>query len=892
MKERNEEELREVEAEFKRLLEDKLAQLQEESDEQITELKRQEREVQLLLEERNKEMERDYIPLKHHEKVIEEKNALLQTLKEELKRLELENRQEMSMRLKSLEERLFTEHNAQVKALKLMIDEKELQVKELTDQNKIIDQELRLVNEERRALGDSVQQLELQKRKLHESAEEWAEKSRRVKAAYEEEQGRNNELERELRTYQEKYSEARDQLEETVIEVEERRSEVANLNNEVSTLGMTLKGSSKERKKLDQELSELNRNLLEAQERIRRLEEENSGLKEENESLEEKVKEIVTVEEERYTKEANEHVKTKVRLQSAEDQVVLMENELDDNRDKIDEMKGQLEDIERRNEELERSNEVNKEKMEKLQKEKRTSERNIDQILIRITAWRRLNEDKLDFMRKEMEELRGVSNTHVNSLMRENEKAVMKLMERVHSVFDQKARKFQQEKEELAAQMEMEFNQNYGALRAEYEDKYLDLQESFELKSLEHERQLEYKDDSYGRLLERANELSKELERRDLRQAQTDNELNRTRKAKEEASLTLDHTTQKLTKELDVTRDDLKRATEEAERSRKEMEEKYSAEIQLLNKEIEKFSEDIKSYEDKLRSLMTEHEDEKLRSTREFQETRGQLEASLKASKGAEDMLITKVSKLEQRINELKRVEIDVRRENEDVKSAYEKRVEEFENKMNEIMKTMEEGEEAMATFRQDKIQEMNQYLGTIHILQEEVTMKNDRVNKLLEERDRFEVHLKEIESEVMKKANQFDEEKQELMGLTTAQAQEIEQLHQLLSSSYRPSSGKEDTERISSTTRKREVARGSETSKTVGVNNKLKGNFSRTEKGPEYYSSTAAAIRMDKEKARTINAYNQENKYHSANRDSDRSMNLLRAGYINIDVLRILIFG
>ena len=872
MKERNEEELREVEAEFKRLLDEKLAQLQEESDEQITEFKKQEREVQLLLEERNKEMERDYIPLKHHEKVIEEKNALLQTLKEELKRMELENRQKVSMRLKSLEERLFTEHNAQVKVLKLLIDEKELQIKELNDQNKIIEQELKLVSEERRALGDSVQQLELQKRKLHESAEEWAEKSRRVKAAYEEEQGRNNELERELRRYQEKYNETINQLEETVIEVEERRSEVANLNNEVNTLGMSLKGSSKERKKLDQELSELNRNLLEAQERIRRLEEENSGLKEENVSLEEKVKEILTVEEEKYTKEANEHVKTKLRLQSAEDQVVLMENEIDDNRDKIDEMKGQLEDIERRNEELERSNEVNKEKMERLQKEKRASERNVDQILIRITAWRRANEDKLDFMRKEMEELKSVSNAQVNSLIRENEMAILKLVERVNSILDAKARKFQQEKEELAAQMEMEFNQNYGALRAEYEDKYLDLQESFELKSLEHERQLEYKDGAYGRLMERANELSKELERRDLRQAQTDNELNRTRKAKEEASMTLDQTTLKLTKELDITKEDLRRATEEAERARKEMEEKYSAEKELLNKEIEKFSEDIKSYEDKLRSLMTEHEDEKLRSTKEFQETKGQLKASLKASKGAEDMLIMKVSKLEQRINELKRVEIDVRRENEDLKTAYEKRVEEFENKMNEIMKTMEEGEEAMATFRQDKIQEMNQYLGTIHLLQEEVTMKNDRVNKLLEERDRFEVHLKEIESEVMKKANQFDEEKQELMGLTTAQAQEIEQLHMLLSSSYRPSSGKDETGGAISSTRKREV-KGPETSKHVHLGvNRLKSNLSRTEKQPDYYSNSTPTMRMEKEKARTIHPYNQENKYHSANRDSDRS--------------------
>lgn len=118
MKKQHEEELREMQDQLKKLLDQKVAQIQDDADDQIGKIKKQEREVQSQLEEKVMEIERDYIRLDHHEKVVEEKNSLLQKLKEDLSRKDLDHRQEVSSKLKDLEERLTQEYEAKLKAIK------------------------------------------------------------------------------------------------------------------------------------------------------------------------------------------------------------------------------------------------------------------------------------------------------------------------------------------------------------------------------------------------------------------------------------------------------------------------------------------------------------------------------------------------------------------------------------------------------------------------------------------------------------------------------------------------------------------------------------------------------------------------------------------------------
>lgn len=121
MRDQYESQLREVQDQLKGLLDQKVYQLQEDAEDRINQIKTQERELQSLLEEKMLEIERDYVRLDYHEKVVEEKNQLLEKYKEDLNRKEQEYRQEVVNKLKNLEERLTEEHNARQKAVKGMI---------------------------------------------------------------------------------------------------------------------------------------------------------------------------------------------------------------------------------------------------------------------------------------------------------------------------------------------------------------------------------------------------------------------------------------------------------------------------------------------------------------------------------------------------------------------------------------------------------------------------------------------------------------------------------------------------------------------------------------------------------------------------------------------------
>ena len=118
MASRHDKELKEVQTQFKKMLDDKIVQIQEDSDQQIEEIKKREREVQGILDEKTMEIERDYIPLDHHERVVEEKNALLQTLKEDMTAKDFEHQQEVISKLRDLEGRLNKEHDSKLKAIK------------------------------------------------------------------------------------------------------------------------------------------------------------------------------------------------------------------------------------------------------------------------------------------------------------------------------------------------------------------------------------------------------------------------------------------------------------------------------------------------------------------------------------------------------------------------------------------------------------------------------------------------------------------------------------------------------------------------------------------------------------------------------------------------------
>jgi hypothetical protein len=69
-------------------------------------LKNQERELEGILEEKIIQLERDYIKTAYHQQIVNEKDMLIEKLKHELGNRELESKQELSSKLRNLEDKL------------------------------------------------------------------------------------------------------------------------------------------------------------------------------------------------------------------------------------------------------------------------------------------------------------------------------------------------------------------------------------------------------------------------------------------------------------------------------------------------------------------------------------------------------------------------------------------------------------------------------------------------------------------------------------------------------------------------------------------------------------------------------------------------------------------
>lgn len=103
---KHEEQLRELQNHFQNLLEQKISQIQNDASSQIMQLKNQERELEGILEEKIIQLERDYVKTVYHQQIVNEKDLLIEKLKNELGSREMESKQELNNKLRNLEDKL------------------------------------------------------------------------------------------------------------------------------------------------------------------------------------------------------------------------------------------------------------------------------------------------------------------------------------------------------------------------------------------------------------------------------------------------------------------------------------------------------------------------------------------------------------------------------------------------------------------------------------------------------------------------------------------------------------------------------------------------------------------------------------------------------------------
>ena len=103
---------------FQKVLDQKIEQIHDDTQEQISHIREQERELQEILEEKIVQMERDYIKVAQHDEIMQEKNKLVERLKQELSNKDHDHKQEISSKLRNLENRLRDEAEEAERAFK------------------------------------------------------------------------------------------------------------------------------------------------------------------------------------------------------------------------------------------------------------------------------------------------------------------------------------------------------------------------------------------------------------------------------------------------------------------------------------------------------------------------------------------------------------------------------------------------------------------------------------------------------------------------------------------------------------------------------------------------------------------------------------------------------
>ena len=856
------------------------------TEEQINELRKKEKEAQCKYEEKIMELERDSVKLEHHEKITDEKNLIIQKLRDENARREIDYRQDITNKLRTLEERLVEEHNARERSIRgilnfyyvdlshlVTISGHEQQMREMNETKTSLEHELKMISEERKALNEYIEQLENQKRQLHESVEEWAAKTRKLKVSCDEEQSHSSGLERELRVQQEKLKDLNENLETVVSQLDAKEKELQDLNKETFNLGSTLKEGGKERKKLERDINALNIDLQETQEKLRMQHNENDALKEQNKGLMDRVNEVIKTEGEKLQKEADEHFETKNKLLTVENRLEEVRAALEENEDQLQQMNEYLEQQNQQNKNLSRNLEETRERLEEASKLKLAGERRIDQILIRTASFRRVTVNQLDLLRSQLRELISFNASQINSLVRVHEEKFFELLTEVKLVLGRKDKQYQNSIDTLKNELSDQFFRDSEKLKAKYYKDCLQLQEEYENKYEEKERELKFVNERNYKLSEKVNDLERETERRDIKQTQLEGDFLSIQKEKGDLNIRFEQVKQSFVKEIEKLNESLNLANENALSEKRALEEGFTNEVSSLKNEIgklsESYSETLRKHDEQVAELTLEQELKVKAARDDLLETRKQLEKTMIESNGVEERLNDKVVKLESKVSKLKNRTKDLEVENKSAKDFYESRLYLFEEKLSEVNKAVEEENQAVTVLTVEKANEISDCVKVIRMLEEDVKSKTLKISALFKERDSFEKHIREIESELDLKNDQINMQKQSFLDRTLQQTKEIEQLHYILSKSYRTK------DEPSETLKKRDTrVRNSSTSSYETGNSRLKSEHSKTDRDFTFYKSNDSfqKIPSDKEKAKSLHPNMLGQQENSTKREVERT--------------------
>ena len=651
----------------------------------------------------------------------------------------------------------------------------------------------------------NLQDNEIQKKKLFENMEELTLKNKKIKGLLEQEENQRINIEKEMQNLKAKTADLTKLFEETKNELQDKNTQIKTLSKEIENYDISLATETKKVKALQRDIedskNELNATDGQKNEIIGSLKDNIENLKREHKILQEKLSDMIKTEKDRYDNESNMHLETRSKLKHLESKLQNQQLDNENNEQQIDKLKRNIIDLETLNGEnrlkiVKLENLVNmfqKDKNELLKKIEEGTIRNQQAMLnIETSIKGRLNDYK-----KELIELKEYSKNLLFSSTKEFTFKISNVMNISREIFRGKEIEFEKERNTIRYQLENDFNRRVDQMKEQYNNMQKDLISEYDQKFYDKEKRIELLQENFEKNTNKLNSVEREIDRNNLKLAQSEED---NAKSKIQISL-LNQEKETMNGRFEALKlrynQDINEVNKESYRfkegsliEKKEQEFKIKQEIEKVLQVVELLKErnlrNLQKFEGDIQKLNEFNIDE-IQSIKQYYENKiNLLNDQLYNYEKLERDFLAKISNLQDKLAKFERHTKDLEKEKFDMRQAYEKKLENFDVQMEQVNYNMHFEAERSKKFKSDRQEEIEKFNNHISTLEGELKHRNERILVLINDKTRLEKQIKELQGIIEAKSTLLDKQRQDIIDKTSIQTKEIEQLHHLLSKSYK----------------------------------------------------------------------------------------------------------
>ncbi len=758
-----------MQGQFQSLMDQRVSEIQAEMSTQISKSRMYDTDIKSIMEDKIRELEKDYIPNYKHESIIREKEF---RFKEEYERLE----QKYNEQVRSLQREcalLREEASSKNTELNTNIDRLTSQLTELQKAHALEQQNNVLLQEKVKRMSGQVEEYEKSKRILVEHLDTASENLGKLKAACEEEYNRRLSAESEVHSLRENLSAMR----ESVAEHKEIlfKSQKAFEDRLRSTSTETEEILVQERARNSQIMADL----AHTQKVVDTLEKEKKELRHLLEKTEYKVNEQLTFrqkENEKLDSERNKLAEAVSQLNSSDRKIQALTQELKETHEVLDELRAKYREAEN---ELAKTtdrlyeydsalNHGHDEKRDLIKKAEKLKIIN-SQIKERT---KQFVKNRCYKLQNELHTSRISIESEINLMRKETQSIIQDLLFRFLDTINHTKRKYDEKMRIAMEENNRDWTKRMQDLEDELQRRYSHTATSYSDRFSTQEKQLSDLKQSLNSLKREQRQLIEELERSQNKKEEIEEQLNsyklenkKLQDQLEKNSLAFDS----LQKEVAAEAARIKQeSASSVNKAKQELRKKHQSELKdLLNKidETEKRGEEeLRKLERQIIHLQDAHGEELTNFKRKYQTFIQKVSSENEGEAEKCARLRAHVVELQDHIDRLQ--------------AQYNTNIKQLEDQLAELERHSKIEEEKFMQTKLQKTNENEKLSKHVRQLTKDVKDSRDQLNNAMKERERLKLRLSEMEGEL-------DSREKEFSHLLNTKEAEISALKSLLNKSY-----------------------------------------------------------------------------------------------------------